>query len=348
MEPSSRLELRSPGSASTTTTGALICLFAVAIGALGACKDQSVLVVLVAIGFAVWGVKVAADRHGVIVDRKARTIETWRGLWLPMKRTSHPWGAFSHVAISQEIHGSGRSESIEFPIQLCSPEVDIRVLSTRNYDTSRRFAERLANYLSVGLEDTSSGAPVIKQAGTLNQPVGIRLRREESIPETPAAITPQRLAVRREGDTTICHMPTSGSGAFIVALGMLGAMIVRFVTIPTTDPEGRVITAGVVIPLAGVVLLLAAPAFLRRRVTFSREEITVSALGRPGKTKRIPADKLKELVLQDGPMGRSIVARSETTTLAIGKGLSGEELTWLHASICHALVSGPFGYRDLP
>ena len=120
--------------------------------------------------------------------------------------------------------------------------------------------------------------------------------------------------------------------------------------------------AAAAIGFCAIPLIVLLPGLLRASIgrdtlSFSSNGLALKAWGSPLAAKSIDATSLEELVVippnktaqlaWQGRCGR-LVARSDSLSLEIGRGLSQEELSWLEGAICHALTAEPFGYHNKP
>lgn len=338
--------------------GGLVLVVAVVIGGEGGPAG-----VVVGLLFLTVGLAVGFGRKGLIVDRGRDTITTWWGVFVPFSRKELELGEPGHVEVSREVRGSGKSRTTVFPVTLVEKGIvaSQELFAPQSYVHSRHIAERLAGFLEISLHDSSSGALVIREADTLDEPLRDRLLREQGTVPTPSPTPPGRLRATRDGDEVTCVLPPPGIGLKHV-LGLVMVLVIPLFVFGTMAGED------VPLPIRGFYVLFGAvPALLvlpsLARALLGRDQVRMSARGvalrswfglRP--IQRIPAEELEELTMvaastegfMNAARGGSVVARSDERTLVFGKNLTGEELRWLHDTICRELVPTAFGYRDKP
>ena len=125
--------------------------------------------------FASVGAGLMLGRAGVTIDRTSKTMTTWWGLLVPFRSTERPLGEVTTVALSREVRGSGKSSRTVYPVKLVGPEKPVEIDAEQDYQSARRRAEKVAKFLDLGLEDTTSGQKVVREAGTLDESLRERL-----------------------------------------------------------------------------------------------------------------------------------------------------------------------------
>ncbi len=299
----------------------------------------------------VCGVVTAFGRKGAFIE--GDTLTNWWGLWWPLYRKRRPLVACDHVLLREEVRGSGKNQRTVQAVELAvGDDVAIEIIALGDYYAARRFAERVANHFGVGLHDDTTGTLVVREAGTLDEPLRSRLFRERPELAAPSPEPPGRLVVHREGEKTSCVLPAADVHWGTSLALVVGLAIVICGTVALFVGQGETKTTAVLslvigIPLVVFGTLFALDAVARNRVIWSRAGITVVPWG-IGRAKHIPADELEELfAVKTGAISlrnRRIAARSDRATLWIGM-LSEEELDWLYDDICYGLASMAFGYR---
>jgi hypothetical protein len=307
------------------------------------------------------GLGVAFGRRGVEIDATARTVTTWWGVQVPFRRTPKPLGNPDCVSLSREVRGSGKSRTVVFPIKLLEQSTGAaqELLAPQRYEQSRRMTEQIATFLVVAMHDWSSGARVVREAGTLDEPLRDRLLREEGTVPMPSPTPPGRLRMSRDGDEVLCVLPPSGAGLSHL-LGLLMVLVVpffvaRFFLEDNVPWPVRIIALGMMsLPFLFVVPGLLHALLGKDKVWCSSRQVALRPWGSLRGKRTIPAEELEELTVVEptagagfmGSTGGSVVARSDERTLTLGKNLTSAEARWLHDTICHELVPTAFGYRD--
>jgi len=217
---------------------------------------------------------------------------------------------------------------------------------SRSLEESRREAEFLAAALGIPLEDSSSGAVVVREGAHVDESLRERRRRTGEgvkLPDPPAAMT-SRFSVAEDG--VEIEMPSAGLGLGIIPVAFALVACVGFVIIVliVASEMGR---APLPLVIACVVVVILGLGFSAWAVMNARHERTFIRVGRDaltvhkrglgiGKPKTIPADELEELVIgtpDDPSTGDDIVARSDKLTLSFGGHLSSEERDWIKTVI---------------
>jgi hypothetical protein len=152
--------------------------------------------------FLLLGAAIAVSRSGVTLDRKARTVNRWWGMW-------RPWGAaapaagvpagvrvlsrpkprhvteHTAVTVGREVQRIKDRESIVYPVRIdCHPAVQLTIFP--NELDARHLAEEVARFLTVALVDGTSGTDVRREPDTLGRPLAERVKRLE----LPATVAP--------------------------------------------------------------------------------------------------------------------------------------------------------------
>ncbi|MBI4702272.1 MAG: hypothetical protein HY744_14190 [Deltaproteobacteria bacterium] len=344
------------------------------VAALGALAPVVLLVIGEPVGgaaggllFTVLGLAFALGRRGAVVDAASGTVTIWWGVWVPIGRKRRPLGQPSHVTLSREVHGSGRSRVVVHALRLHGAGVaggdQIELVAPQRYEAARRSAEKLARYCGVAMHDSSSGTLVVREASSLDQPLRERLWRERGGAPAPSPTPPGRLVVRQDGDETLCVLPPEGlhmqHGFMILAILIALAGVLQIWGGVSAQAQGPIwlryaVPGGLLLPLLLFAARLAGAAAGRVTVRFSHRGLSLRGWGLLGRTQRISVEAIEELTVVEpaqgglwSPAGSGhLVARSDERTLVLGLGLREDELRWLYDAICHALASTAFGYSD--
>ncbi len=338
------LEIRTPIPHGRLAFGALLVLAAVvyfvdAFRAAGA--RTNLLLPLVVLGLGL-GLVLGVGRHGTTLDREASTVTRWWGVWFLIHRKTTHFDPVAHVSLGREVRGGGKDSVTVHPVRLVPGNLD--VCASEDYGWSRRTAERIANHLGASLHDSSSGAIVVRAAGTLDD--GLRARSSSQRGQIAALSepAPSRLAVRREGDAMVCVVPAPGLDAFH-AVQVPVAALMAYVVIHFVGASPITYAWCVALPIVVLPGLLDA-AFGRATLTFSRRGVALRRWLCLRRERRVSAEALEELVVAPArdAFGRAssvratLLARSDETTLTLGRNLEVREAEWLCAAIEHELT----------
>ena len=225
-------------------------------------------------------------------------LTKWRGLAVPMLKTPHTLATNpTHVSITRESRGTGKSTHIVFPVRVHQPPGDLIVLEPKNYAVSRRAAEALANALTLGMHDTSSGTPVIREAGTLDEPLRDRLLREHGSAPAPSETPPGRLTTRFLNQAQVCDLPRPGFNFRLVGYIVIAATVPIFIAFPLSSwgSTGHILIAAVAAAAAIIIAVSLIHMLSPSRVHLTAEGITYERRLRP--RNHIPADTLEEVII---------------------------------------------------
>jgi len=322
--------------------------------------------------FASVGAAIMFGRAGIDIDSRASTITQWWGLLVPFKRTTTPLDDVSTVTISREVRRSKNSTYTVYPIRIAGKDNKIDIEEPRQYAKARRRAEEVAKFLDFGIEDSSTGKTVVREAGTLDMSLRDKVRasgdRPARPPEQPAG---SRVAVSSAGSQATFDIPAPGlgiAGGIAVAVGLVFACIPFFFfggVIFTTDIIEEIGRAWPVFIFFGVftliwlggtlgfVLSTVRRATARGHLVVDPREVTLELRSRLGtRTVTISAAELEELDLVglDDPRipasmrslvgaDERVVARADRAEIEFGRGLSHAELEWLAATVRFIVTS---------
>ena len=322
--------------------------------------------------FASVGAAIMFGRAGIDIDSRSRTITQWWGLLVPFKRTVKSFDDVSTVTISREVRRSKNSSYTVYPVRIAGKDNKIDIEEERQYAKARRRAEEVAKFLDFGIEDSSTGKTVVREAGTLDMSLRDKVRasgdRPARPPEQPAG---SRVEVTSAGSQATFDIPAPGLGVvggIAVAIGLVFACVPFFFfggVIFTTDLLEEIGKAWPVFIFFGIftliwlggtlgfVLSAIKKATARGHLVVDPREISLELRSRLGtKTVKIPAAELEELdmVGSDDPripasmrsfvgVDERIVARSDKVDMELGRGLSHAELEWLAATVRFIVTS---------
>jgi hypothetical protein len=139
--------------------------------------------------FVLLGMAIMVSRSGTTLDRQARTVHRWWGVWRPWGGPSTGDGVpgnvralsrsrprrltdHAEVAIGRTLQkvGNQNREQITYPVRLgCDPSL---VLTTYADElAARQLATEVAAFFGLAIVDGSSGTEVRREADTLDQPL---------------------------------------------------------------------------------------------------------------------------------------------------------------------------------
>jgi len=259
--------------------------------------------------FTAVGAVLVFGRTGMILDRRNGLIIRWHGLLVPMKRTEHSLGDVRRVTLTKD---SGDSDSPDtYPVRLEGDLVKpVAVCSPTDYHEARRAAKETAAFLSLPLEDSSSGVKVLREPDKLYESFRDRARRlKEDTSRLPDPPFEMKTIIRETGDGLILEIPVRTSwlsrllhlvgAALFVGFGLY--FFLPFTRLPA-PPAVRYALMGVFLvvfilgPLWSVVGKVFPASRNRTVVTVTPASLRVrERIGRKVKLTEIPSDELQEL-----------------------------------------------------
>ena len=303
-------------------------------------------------------------RKGATLDRGSGDARIWWGLCLPFTRLS---------AIVYD-SGKTRLESIEMvkfarysrnlPSRFSSPQFNVKsgyaypvslVARDRTelvlWDCGDRFGARaasecLAKFLGVGVMDAISGTKP-REAGTLDEPLGDRLRRQAGAgPQPEPETSPGRLLEAADAQGVVFSLPPrrwNWDGAAIVCNGLAFWAFTWWMFTRKMNVPGYSAAA-----VFGTTATVFYPVWWRmssERIRLSSAELTVeTVIAGCVRRKAMRLDRIEELEFEDfaigygqRQMGLKLVARGDDGAFAIGADLEFSELQWLRARILNLL-----------
>ncbi len=304
----------------------------IVLGVLGKMTSESgeppPLFVIIPFGllFAAAGAGLMFGRAGIVIDKRSGTVTKWWGLLVPFKSKSFPIEKVKAVTITSEVRRSKNSTYTVYPVRLTGPAKPLDVEEPRDSDRARGRAEELAKFLDLGVEDSSSGKTVVREAGTLDESLRDRYRREGRPRERPAEPAGCRIMSGASGSEATFDIPPKGFGV-VEIIGMVIGAVFAFVPLlffggmlfGESGPKGLdagkewpfLIFIGLFmlvwmgIPFA-MILTTIGKAKARERLSVSPRELRLDRKGIfRTKTTIIPADELEELEIGMPGSGRS-------------------------------------------
>jgi hypothetical protein len=322
--------------------------------------------------FASVGAGLMFGRAGIILESRSRTITEWWGLLVPFKRTTTSYDAMKTVTISRERRQSKNSSYTVYPVRMEGEDGVIDIEEPRDYAKARSRAEEVAKFLSFGIEDSSTGEKVIREAGTLDMSLRDRARASgEPTERPPEQPSPSRVQTTSAGSQATFDLPPPGLGVIGTVAVVIGLI---FACVPILFGGGFLFSSGFAkdvgkawpvlafFAVFGLIWMSATLGFVvstlrkataRGRLIVDPRELTLEMRSFLGtKTEKISADELEELAVVGNNDQRipeamralvgtdkRIVARSDSATIEFGRGLSHAELEWLCGTIRFILTS---------
>lgn len=289
--------------------------------------------------FLLVGAGLIFGRAGIEIDKRSGTITKWWGAIVRFSSKSFPTDEVKAVTISREVRTShsskgGSSSYTVYPVRLAGAAKPVDVEEPRDYEKARHRAEELAKFLDVGVEDSSTGKRIVREAGTLDESLRERYRREGRPRERPAEPAGCRIVSGASGGEATFDIPPKGFGAIEIISMVLGAafaFVPLIFVVPmlfgSSDSEdfdiakmwplaiffGVFILFWLGLPLVMIVGTIK-KATARVRLIVDPRGLRLERKSFLGtKTLRIPADELEELEI-----GGSAPRRSGS--MSVGKG----------------------------
>jgi hypothetical protein len=273
-------------------------------------------------------------------------------------RTEYSFSRPQDVTLSYEVRqGVKNANYAVYPVRIEGPGSDtLTIHEPGDHDKARRLAEEIAKYLDFGIRDRSSAEVVVREAGTLDQPLRERMRRAGRSVPLPAQ-TPGARALLNYGGTrapTTIEIPPTPVGeclrSLLIGMAIAGAMAIVFELVLRYkgNLEFGVATLCIFVPALLVLpLLLIRAAVLRERLVVSTEEIVVTRRDIFGTwTTRLAGAEIEEVALIQagylrayGSGGESRVEiQRDRGSFQVGEALSNQEVRWLRDVLIHVLT----------
>ncbi len=374
-----RYSMKSGGGATLTVFG-LLC-FASGVGFIVAAaagvlkgKDGNPPSLAFAIPFGLFwatvGVALMFARAATDIDARSRTVTKWWGLLVPFGSTVTSLDTMRVVTIKREVQRSDKSTITVYPVRIEGEGEPIGIEVLREHAKARIRAEEVAKFIGFGIEDSSTGEKIIREAGTLDMSLRDRSRASREPTERPSEQpTGSRVTVTSAGSQATFDLPARGLCAaeiamiaFVILVACAPA-ILFFVGI--RDQPALLKDIGKALPLValfgliwvcgciGFILSIVKKATARGRLVVDPRELKLEMRSFMGtKTERISADELEELELVRPGNPRipealralvgaeeRVVARTDRATIELGRGLSHAELEWLAATVRFIVTS---------
>lgn len=361
-----RLELRAGGGLLIVAGGLVAAVGVMLLWQLNdsmASPTDRMVALPLGIGFVALGLLLAFARSAIVLDRRQGMLRRWWGLLGPWIREARPLGDFDMVEVSVRISHTRYGVERRYPVVLLSDAGDVRLRVPTQLHTARVLAERVSDYLGIGLREVTGGAPVERAPGRLHESVRERLQRDGIVPQWPTSLPAHtHLKYERVGDSAVITLPARGvSGAALGALALgVGVAVLMFalMAMPGESPaqgDGLPQAAGVILFLIGLLALGAGLGTAlvisqtSEQVTVSPWELQVERLSPIWPRRwRFAADALEVLqcdasaprLLEIGMThdGRhALLAESDEQRVVFGGTVSGTERQWVYDVILYVV-----------
>lgn len=323
----------------------------------GAPKSSSQLEVIpICAIFVIIGMVMVFGRAKVAIDKRMQTIRKWWSVIVPIRSKYFKLGDYDKVTLTSEVRRSKNSTYLVYLVKLVGPGGEVVIEETKDYQSQRRNAESLAKFTGFNLIDSTSGKEIVRTPEQLDETVRDRVRRTGKVTEVPPVPEATAINYTIEGQEMQITIPTSPLNRVFGITGMIVGLIPllfflffmqQIVIEDVPMPVKAIIIAVVVIPFGAFFFLLLKFATRKVLLTVSPERLALTEIWSLGKSKsEIPTSELEELEIVTQfheakgleKLGAIfspdvIVARSDKLSLFFGRGLSSEELKWLHAII---------------
>ena len=267
--------------------------------------------------FAAVGLAFIGGRSGVRLDARRRTVRRWWScLCVGGSKEIEVLDTF-RVRMSREVRRSKNSTYTVYPVRLVGGEKDVDLETCGVPGKARATAEQVCKLLGLDMEDTTSGAAVIRERDTLDDSLRDRARRTGATIEVSDMPPGSGIRLQQEGGDLVIELPRPGVrathklalGGILVLSLILGLAFLSIARDPKTPSEVRI----VMICILGAVLLLpitAGLAYVLKKakshatIRVSKDRLCVESCGVFGsRVAEIPADELEELVLPESVEG---------------------------------------------
>jgi hypothetical protein len=325
--------------------------------------------------FVLPGVTLAFGTAGVVVDRRSRQVIQWRGLRLPLLLDLPLWHRvyalddYRVVVFTTEVWWQGErgGGTTVYPVYLygshqllgedgeTSPAEHLLLEGPLWYSSSRRRAERVADFLGLGVVDQASGGePAYRPAGTLDDSLRLSWR-------STGELSPQRPENARtgyvlEGHEGVFEIPARGlSIRTAVGVSLATATPLALLLIPGAPYQ---VSLGLALAVAlNILLWVVVPRLVWDRVMVSPLGLRLERRSLLGwRSVELAGEEVEEIVLAHprvrsmariGYGGSVIGVRSDRRVVEVGFGLDGHEMEWLRASLKDHLL-GIAAYQEPP
>lgn len=304
-----------------------------------------------------FGLAVALFRKDVEIDRDGPTLTRTLRVGPFSYASDTALSGVDRMGLSTEarVTGSGRNRSKKqvYPVRFHYAAGSFyELVAPLDYSRARRYGERLAGFLQIPFEDSSSGTVVVRQPDELDLTVRERLRSAGTLPPLPTPPPSARSRVVPDGRNYRVVIPADGLRLHSAAM-LLGGLLFGFF-IPAViwwpNPDFPVVHRAVTVvflglPMAVLVGLALFGIAARTRMWISDEVLMVKRGWGLGTFLFVgamfPLSELEELSAPEpgtavgGGMraGPGLVLRSDRAALQVGRYLPSHELRYLQGVV---------------
>ncbi len=314
--------------------------------------------------FALIGGGLMFGRSSTTFDKRTGKLTSWSGALGIGSTTEYKLEEIKIVTLSKEVRGSGKNRRTVYPVKLEGLPEPFELEASFNANDGRSLAEDVAKFLDLAMKDTSAGAEVIREAGTLDFSIRQRFEADGYVPELAPKPSNAKATHTAMGTTHKIHIPATGFhvGHYIqIGIGVFIGGFMGLGMIPVflegDMPTGlRLVIVAVFGLFAAIPFLAVSGSAFSSAKSVTDIEVTpmkliVNTKGLISTSRQeMAANDMEELEIAGRPTGgrpnviaffggRSIMARSDEKTIAFGSGLSDEELDWLISIVEVAVCS---------
>jgi hypothetical protein len=105
--------------------------------------------------FSFFGVLAVFSGEVVLIDKKARTVSTWRSILWFRRPTSFNLDAFTDIVVERRVRRGGRSWHYVYAVDLKGPSERLEVVALRNRKKSAEAAREVAGFLGMNWADAA-------------------------------------------------------------------------------------------------------------------------------------------------------------------------------------------------
>ncbi len=162
--------------------------------------------------FAAVGLGLMTGRSGLIIDRRQGRVVSWYGLLVPMKRKEYFLDYYDRVSLRKERRSGDKRSYTVYPVRLegrAGAEA-INLEEPQDYQEARKTAEDVAKFLSLRMEDYSSGSKLVREADRLDETIREKTARTGEYVRVPIAPPDLRADVTEEPGTVTVEVHPPG------------------------------------------------------------------------------------------------------------------------------------------
>lgn len=319
----------------------------------------------VGLAFAFSGAVIVFGRMGTTIDRRSGKVTEFIRLIFEIRKKEYSLNRYNRVTLTKELRQSRNTSYYVWPIRIAGEEgvEEVTLDEPRSAPGGRTGAEKLAHFLGLPLHDSSTGEATVRAPDSLDESLrehAYKTSERVKLPDPPAdmrsvitdGMEGTEIAIPGPGLNRLSFLPLILPLFFSLVLYQyfLKDLIKKWPPKDTTEMlvAGFFVFFFIIVPFITTLISIFARARKRAVVTASSTMLRVVEKGLIGKkTTEIPAEELEELVFTESTgkmatrrlekgmpsIGSPIIARSDTAEVSFGKGLTDEELRYIHALI---------------